>query len=79
MNFGNSDRRIYFWVVTVLLIMDWAHTALSCYTIYLWLVQHFGDVAYLAISPWCVVVRSLFDFLGADLSRAAGRSLSTLR
>ncbi|KAM0751469.1 hypothetical protein T439DRAFT_324653 [Meredithblackwellia eburnea MCA 4105] len=51
-----KDRRIYWWTVTILLIMDWTHTAMSCYTVYDWTVTHYGDIAHLANSPWTFAV-----------------------
>ncbi|ORY58017.1 hypothetical protein BCR35DRAFT_309562 [Leucosporidium creatinivorum] len=50
-NFPN-DKRVYWWLVMGLLVLDWAHSAISCYTIYDWQVSHFGDPAHLLNAPW---------------------------
>lgn len=37
--FGRSDRRVYFWMVTGLLALDWVHSIVSCMTVYKWTVS----------------------------------------
>jgi hypothetical protein len=47
-----DERRVYWWLVTVLLLLDLTHSAISCYTVYFWCVTSFGNPAVLAISPF---------------------------
>ncbi|GAA5997654.1 DUF6534 domain-containing protein [Rhodotorula paludigena] len=50
--FGKTDRKLLVGVVSVLVVIDLFHTAISCYTIYLWTVTHYGDLSSLINSPW---------------------------
>ncbi|GAA5936289.1 hypothetical protein JCM21900_006160 [Sporobolomyces salmonicolor] len=52
MLFGLKDKRVWLCIVCVLGVADVFHTAMSCYTIFLWSVMHFGDLAYLVTCPW---------------------------
>lgn len=36
--------------------MDWSHTAICCYTIYVWQVTQYGNIAYLANSPFSFAI-----------------------
>ncbi|GAA5976096.1 hypothetical protein JCM5350_000311 [Sporobolomyces pararoseus] len=47
-----NDKRLYWWLVVFMLILDWSHAAVSMYTVYDWTVTHYGDLAHLATSPW---------------------------
>ncbi|GAA6015962.1 hypothetical protein JCM10207_006821 [Rhodosporidiobolus poonsookiae] len=51
-NFGKSDKKFLVGLVTFLLICDVFHTAISCYTVYLWTVTHYADPSVLIKSPW---------------------------
>ncbi|GAA5890959.1 hypothetical protein JCM5296_001243 [Sporobolomyces johnsonii] len=50
--FGLKDKRVWLWIICVLAVADLFHTAMSCYTIFLWSVMHFGNSAYLVTCPW---------------------------
>ncbi|TNY17414.1 hypothetical protein DMC30DRAFT_120475 [Rhodotorula diobovata] len=50
--FGKTDRKLISGVVVTLLVIDLFHTAISVYTIYLWTVTHYGDIAFLVKCPW---------------------------
>ncbi|BGP52024.1 hypothetical protein JCM10450v2_007995 [Rhodotorula kratochvilovae] len=50
--FGRTDRKLLVGVVAFLMAVDLFHTAISCYTIYLWTVTHYGDIAFLINCPW---------------------------
>ncbi|GAA5958599.1 hypothetical protein JCM3765_006686 [Sporobolomyces pararoseus] len=47
-----NDKRLYWWLVVFMCILDWSHSAICMYTIYDWTVTHYGEVAHLAKSPW---------------------------
>ncbi|KAL8279827.1 hypothetical protein RQP46_007677 [Phenoliferia psychrophenolica] len=51
-----KDRKLYWWLVSFLLLMDWVHSAVSCFTVYDWTVTHYGDLAHLAVSPWSFAI-----------------------
>ncbi|GAA5952609.1 hypothetical protein JCM3765_002221 [Sporobolomyces pararoseus] len=50
-NFPN-DRKLYKHCVSALLVLGWAHTALSVWTVWDWCVAHYGETKHLAMSPW---------------------------
>ncbi|GAA5930028.1 DUF6534 domain-containing protein [Sporobolomyces koalae] len=51
-----NDRRLYWWLVVFMCVLDWSHSMISLYTVYDWTVTHYGDVAHLATSPWSFAV-----------------------
>ncbi|GAA6058618.1 hypothetical protein JCM10212_004029 [Sporobolomyces blumeae] len=54
-NFPN-DRRLYWWLVVSLCVMDWTHSAVSVYTIWDWCVENYGQVEHLLVSPFSFAV-----------------------
>ncbi|GAA5945091.1 hypothetical protein JCM10213_001555 [Rhodosporidiobolus nylandii] len=50
--FGRSDRKLLVGIVSFLMTTDVFHTAISCYTIYLWTVTNYGNLAIMVHSPW---------------------------
>lgn len=54
-NFPN-DKRMYWWLVVVLCIFGWLHTAVSIYTVYLWTVTYFAQPMLLANCPWSFAI-----------------------
>ncbi|GAA5842207.1 hypothetical protein JCM3766R1_005065 [Sporobolomyces carnicolor] len=51
-----NDKRIYWWLVVFLCMLDWAHSAVSMYTVYDWTVVNFANPAHLVKSPWSFAV-----------------------
>ncbi|ORY62725.1 hypothetical protein BCR35DRAFT_334869 [Leucosporidium creatinivorum] len=51
-----NDKRIFFWTVVFLTAWDWAHSAISVYTIYYWCVQNYSNPAILVKSPWSFTI-----------------------
>ncbi|GAA5912663.1 hypothetical protein JCM6882_004706 [Rhodosporidiobolus microsporus] len=50
--FWRKDRRWIVATVSFLLGVDLFHTAITCYTIYLWTVTNYGNLLKLVHSPW---------------------------
>ncbi|GAA5907017.1 DUF6534 domain-containing protein [Sporobolomyces salmoneus] len=51
-----NDKRLYWWLVVFMCILDWSHSAISMYTIYDWTVVNYGNPAHLVVSPWSFAV-----------------------
>ncbi|GAA6060436.1 hypothetical protein JCM10212_000029 [Sporobolomyces blumeae] len=51
-----NDKRLYWWLVVFLVMLDWAHSAVCMYTIYDWTVVHYGEVEHLLRSPFSFAV-----------------------
>ncbi|GAA5917174.1 hypothetical protein JCM5296_005590 [Sporobolomyces johnsonii] len=51
-----NDKRLYWWLVVGLCVLDWAHSAISMYTIYDWTVTNFANPANLIHCPWSFAV-----------------------
>ncbi|KAI5481307.1 hypothetical protein MNV49_004929 [Pseudohyphozyma bogoriensis] len=62
-----NDRRVYWWMVTGMLILDWVHTALSCFTIYDWTVTFYGDPTHLVNSPFSFAVDPAMTGIAASV------------
>lgn len=62
-----DDRRLYFWLVTGLLVLDVLHTAISCRTIYFFGVTRWGDPTALVHSPWSFSIEPSFTGIAASV------------
>ncbi|GAA5829315.1 hypothetical protein JCM5353_004038 [Sporobolomyces roseus] len=60
-----NDKRLYWWLVVFMCVLDWSHSAISMYTIYDWTVTHYGEVAHLAKSPWSFAVDPMMTGVAA--------------
>lgn len=50
-----NDRLLYKSLVTGLLVLDLAHSAVSAYTIWYWTVRYYAvtPLVHLVVCPWC--------------------------
>ncbi|ORY62733.1 hypothetical protein BCR35DRAFT_195059 [Leucosporidium creatinivorum] len=64
------DKKLYLYIVGFLCALDWAHSAISVYTIYYWCVQNFDNPGVLVKSPWSFTIEPAMTGIASIISQA---------